>query len=413
MLRRLIGIYDRLASAVVQGADAQAITRLLGELVERPVILFDASLTTITTVGVADDQAGPLLDDPSAKQVLASVDAERRPIRLPALPGWSSLPSVFAPVLAGEEVLAYLMILEDPAREDRSELELLALQQAATVCALAIIRERSVSETANRLLDDLLAGLLLTQGADPLDTRRRAALLHYDTRRTYRALTAVPATALAGDGAPSALALRRRVLEALAEQLRAASPEAIVVARAAELIALLPEPEAGTAGRAALAAANHAFERVGRLYPNVALTGGVGGACTDAIHVADSYAQARRAREAAMRFGWSGKAVAVEDLGIYRLLLQVPDVKELHDFAQRVLGPLMEYDRKHQAELIRPLRAHLEHNGSLQGAARDLNVHVNTVGYRLQRIQEIARLDVGNADDRLAAQVALKIVEGI
>ncbi|MBV9133462.1 MAG: helix-turn-helix domain-containing protein, partial [Chloroflexi bacterium] len=59
------------------------------------------------------------------------------------------------------------------------------------------------------------------------------------------------------------------------------------------------------------------------------------------------------------------------------------------------------------------LAAFLGNNGNLQATARELNLHVNSVGYRLQRIQAIARLDLERSDDRLLAQVALKILSGI
>ncbi len=39
-------------------------------------------------------------------------------------------------------------------------------------------------------------------------------------------------------------------------------------------------------------------------------------------------------------------------------------------------------------------------------------MHVNTVSYRLQRIRTISGLNLDQAEDRLLAQVALKIIAG-
>jgi DNA-binding PucR family transcriptional regulator len=41
-----------------------------------------------------------------------------------------------------------------------------------------------------------------------------------------------------------------------------------------------------------------------------------------------------------------------------------------------------------------------------------LNLHVNSVAYRMQRIRAIAGLDFERSEDRLLAQVALKILSG-
>jgi DNA-binding PucR family transcriptional regulator len=46
------------------------------------------------------------------------------------------------------------------------------------------------------------------------------------------------------------------------------------------------------------------------------------------------------------------------------------------------------------AELLQTLRAYLDHGGSLEGTAKSLYVHANTVRYRLKRIQEVIGEDV-------------------
>jgi PucR family transcriptional regulator, purine catabolism regulatory protein len=131
---------------------------------------------------------------------------------------------------------------------------------------------------------------------------------------------------------------------------------------------------------------------------------------TDLAH---AYVQARRTLAASRQFGRAGTVTSFDELGIYRLLFQVPDAGELRGFADQILGSLLTYDRRHDADLVRTLGAYLRHHGSLQSAARELVVHVNTVSYRLQRIAEISGLNLDDAEDRLTAQVALKILEGL
>jgi len=91
----------------------------------------------------------------------------------------------------------------------------------------------------------------------------------------------------------------------------------------------------------------------------------------------------------------------------------VTDAAELRGFTEQVLGALLEYDQRHNADFVRTLAAFLERNGNLQSTARALNLHVNSVTYRMSRIQAIAGLDLERSEDRLLAQVALKILSGI
>jgi hypothetical protein len=100
-----------------------------------------------------------------------------------------------------------------------------------------------------------------------------------------------------------------------------------------------------------------------------------------------------------------------EELGIYRLPLQVGDLYLLRQFAEDVLGPLLDYDAWHKVDLVGTLSVYLNQYESLKQTARVLRVHVNTVGYRIQRIEHLTSLDLTNPDHRLSAHVAAKIVE--
>jgi purine catabolism regulator len=200
-------------------------------------------------------------------------------------------------------------------------------------------------------------------------------------------------------------AQRQRLLERLATWgLR--DVDVLATVREAELALVVP------ASVDVAALARGALEQAAVLLPGVRVTAAIGGVCTTASAIARSYAQARRALETARRFGRAGEVVAFDDLGVYRLLFHVSDADELRGFTEQVLGPLIAYDQGHSADFVRTLEAFLRNNGNLQATARDLSLHVNSVTYRLQRIEAIAGLDLEDAEARLLAQVALKILNG-
>jgi DNA-binding PucR family transcriptional regulator len=103
--------------------------------------------------------------------------------------------------------------------------------------------------------------------------------------------------------------------------------------------------------------------------------------------------------------------VAFGDLGIHRLLLQVPDLAELRGFADEVLGGLRSGDQA--SVYLATLACYFRENASPQRASRVLHVHPNTVTYRIRRVQEITGLDLGSYRDRLMAQVALEILDAV
>lgn len=70
-----------------------------------------------------------------------------------------------------------------------------------------------------------------------------------------------------------------------------------------------------------------------------------------------------------------------------------------------MLGPLVDDER--YADLVKTLEAYLKVHGSVNGAARELCLHRNTVRHRLRRIGQLTVAKLSNADDRLALQLAL------
>jgi purine catabolism regulator len=97
-------------------------------------------------------------------------------------------------------------------------------------------------------------------------------------------------------------------------------------------------------------------------------------------------------------------------LGALRLIFHLADNPELRAFQRDVLGPLEVSDAARRSEFVRTLDAFLRAGGNHMRAARDLNVHRNTLIYRLERIQELlGGADLEDPEMRLNLQLALKI----
>ncbi|MCP9623642.1 PucR family transcriptional regulator [Nocardia otitidiscaviarum] len=81
-------------------------------------------------------------------------------------------------------------------------------------------------------------------------------------------------------------------------------------------------------------------------------------------------------------------------------------------FAERVLGPVVEYDRKTGAGLVRTLEVFLGCEGSWRQAAERMHLHLNTVRYRIGRVEELTGRDLGRLDDRLDLYLAVRTLGG-
>jgi DNA-binding PucR family transcriptional regulator len=101
--------------------------------------------------------------------------------------------------------------------------------------------------------------------------------------------------------------------------------------------------------------------------------------------------------------------VSVEQLGVYRLLLQTGQPQQLSDFSRRLLDPLRDYDRRHDIGLMDTLKAFIANECSIARTAEELGVHRHTLGYRLKRVEEITKLDLRGIDSLIELRLALMV----
>jgi purine catabolism regulator len=94
---------------------------------------------------------------------------------------------------------------------------------------------------------------------------------------------------------------------------------------------------------------------------------------------------------------------------VYQLILGLSDREKLVMFYEKTLGPLLEYDMRQHADLIKTLEAFFACHGNLSQTAEMLIVHRNTLLYRMNRINEIAQIDLDRPEIRLALHLAITI----
>jgi PucR C-terminal helix-turn-helix domain/Purine catabolism regulatory protein-like family len=90
------------------------------------------------------------------------------------------------------------------------------------------------------------------------------------------------------------------------------------------------------------------------------------------------------------------------------LLVAVPaDLRRAYQ--RRVLGPLLEHDAAHRTDLVRTLAAYLECSGSWSRCAAQMHVHVNTLRYRIEKIEALTGRDLRSLSDQVDLLLALAV----
>ncbi|MCX5150298.1 MULTISPECIES: PucR family transcriptional regulator [unclassified Streptomyces] len=139
------------------------------------------------------------------------------------------------------------------------------------------------------------------------------------------------------------------------------------------------------------------------------ITLGVSAAVHSAEGLRGALEEARHARRVAAARPGRVCAAGHHELASHVLLLPfVPDDVR-RAFTARLLDPLRDYDRRHRAELIPTLEAFLDCDGSWTRCATRLHLHVNTLRYRVGRIEQLTSRDLSRLEDKLDFFLALRM----
>ncbi|WP_370948500.1 PucR family transcriptional regulator [Amycolatopsis sp. cg5] len=131
--------------------------------------------------------------------------------------------------------------------------------------------------------------------------------------------------------------------------------------------------------------------------------------------VVDGLAEAPRSRASAtlahrVLLDRAESVARLEDIASAATLHGMLDT--LAGYELRVVTPvarLIAHDSKHDTELTDTLRVYLDHFGDVVVTAKALSVHPNSLRNRIRRIEEVCGLDVHDAEQRLVAELQLRL----
>ena len=93
------------------------------------------------------------------------------------------------------------------------------------------------------------------------------------------------------------------------------------------------------------------------------------------------------------------------------LLGEILDLIAEHDqLRDPRIDALVAYDARYAAEMRRSVETYLQHFGDVRGAAAELQIHPNTLRYRIRRAEEILDIDLGEPAGRLLVELQLAVL---
>lgn len=397
-------IHRSLMDLVLEGDSLQDVADALAGILGRSITVESDAFDVL-----ADARAGPI-DGARARSVAEGrttpelavrllergiydrLLAERRPLRVPAMPDLDmTMERIVAPIIVSRQIIGYVWVIAGD--RDLTDLDELAIERAATVAALLMLKDREVQDAELQLRGDLLDQLFSLSGPVQPALAERIHQLGFLSNRPYQVLI-VEGQAPAGEGL---LSLPRKIERWITQ----VDGPALVVPRERQVIVVLQS--AHRDGGAPLA--RRLVEAM--THPAQPLRVGVGGSVDDLTRIKDSYAQAAEALEVFSRLGRTERVADFSDLGVLHWLYHLPDeVLEGNAYLDSIRA-LARHDREHSSELLTTLERYLEHGGRQSLAASDLNIHRNTLAYRLDQVEKILGLSTRDPEHLVQLRLAI------
>lgn len=296
------------------------------------------------------------------------------------------------------------------ASDDMTEHDLaehrVAVEQAVTIIGTELLRVRGIERAEERAKGNFVHALLHARFTNRADLVARASHYDFDVDARYGVVVAHSGGLVAQRDSPAKLAEMARDATRLLEDPKHQTLATVVgdVVAVVRKVSLSRRGQQG-ADTEELRDYAAALEHKLRDRSQQAVVVGFGrpGASADAI--VESYREARIALDLRHRLGVA-EVCGFADLRVHSVLLDLAQQEAGQDFVQELLGPLRE-DR--DGSLADVARVYVEAGGNLNEAARRLNVHRNTMLYKLERITRLLQRDVRSPDAQFAVWLAVRL----
>ncbi len=320
------------------------------------------------------------------------------------------------PILASNQVYGCIMLWE--LNKPIGTLDLRILETASTVIALEIVKRMSVYQVESRYRMEFLENLLSRDASMQSLAFERAHFFDLEEKGGYTVMVVSVESnePRKKDQEMTAKDLFNQYKNSIIQEVETVlkqQNEKFVIGEKSDSIIILLQASEDSERVSAMSKPEKTGEKIVKIvdakYYKTKITIGIGRHYVNPRELWKSYNEARKALTLGS-FDSEKRVIHFESLGVYKILCNESLNSELEMFYKTTVYPLIEYDRKKRTEFIPTLQAYFETNGNLKKMAETLYTHYNTILYRLQRIQQVAGIDLRSPSDRLNLEIGLKIM---
>lgn len=129
----------------------------------------------------------------------------------------------------------------------------------------------------------------------------------------------------------------------------------------------------------------------------------------DSLH--DALEEARDALAVGNELSREGRIFTFEEFSTHIMLKHLSETEDIERYLHPAVSFLLGYDKKYGAKMLSTLRTFLDNNCNIKETAEALDMHRNSVIYRLHKMEEISGLELTDVKTRFALRLSFEILE--
>ncbi|MDR6224095.1 PucR family transcriptional regulator [Desmospora profundinema] len=288
--------------------------------------------------------------------------------------------------------------------------EQIYLDHAATASAFCFLQENVAVETETRLKSDfvwsLAKGEITTE--ETIETRGKA--LGYDTSCPYVCILGEAEQKIGQEertGSPPLPEMMDEVVYA-----GKAVHRQIMTSRQPDQLVIYLEVPMDRVVDTVQSFLDILEGRLHEQFPEFVVSWGIGEKRAGVHTFRASYQDARAALNIGRRHKGSGYRNFHFDTGLYRALEHLSEHPDMREITWSAMSRLLDYSQLRGIDLIETFTSYLRNHCNVSQTARELNLHRQSLLYRLRKIESLTGRSLMNPDDLFLLQLSIKLWSG-
>jgi len=419
ILKESLHIHEQLTKMVLNGEDISAIADNLGLIIGGTILVEDLFFRPLAcfspTMSIENIQksysANDIFSNWHYRSQSTTLTQEKRQVLLPAKSSDKQFSRIISPIVIGQDVLGYVSAFKTSG--GFNDLNQMTIERATTIFGLKIMQTRTVVEVENRLkgnfVEDLIAGNFDTETS----IIERACYLGYNLSQPQRVLIInlenfAHIKVQYGQNERKLLEFKGQLCETVSKLLNSRNRNSLVTFKSNNII-VITSLEANTTSSEAINLANSIQERLNQQFPQITASIGIGRTCHSPNDFSLSYQDAEQALTVVKGLNQTNTVISFDNLGTYGMLFHSAGQKDLLSFMHGQLDKLLEYDIRHQTQLVETLNFFLSYDRDIKKAALAASITPSGFKYRLGKISEVGAFSLKDPNKRFDLRLALKI----